>query len=213
MTWTDSVGYLASLLVLTTFCMKTMLWLRTIAVCSNVAFVVYGLAEGIYPVLILHMVLLPLNVARCLQIVGLMRRSKLAANTGLPEWLQPFMKSERFQQGETLFQKGDRADNLYLITSGEVELPDMDLRLKAGEVFGEIGLFSVDCRRTQTVRAVRDLEVLWISGGELMKLCESNPGLSLYFLRLAASRLIFNASRPAEIVKARMIAGSGIVTQ
>jgi hypothetical protein len=64
MNWPDGIGYLASLLVLTTFCMRTMLHLRVAAIFSNLAFLVYGFADNLYPVLLLHLVLLPLNVAR-----------------------------------------------------------------------------------------------------------------------------------------------------
>jgi hypothetical protein len=38
MNWIEAAGYLASALVLATFCMKTMIPLRCAAVCSNVAF-------------------------------------------------------------------------------------------------------------------------------------------------------------------------------
>ena len=192
----DGIGYLASLLVLLTFCMNTMMTLRAVAICSNLAFVIYGVAANVYPVLLLHLILLPLNALHLIKMVWLLRRAKLAAATDLsPHWLQPFMRMKRIKAGETLFAKGEYADALYMIVSGEVELPEIELKLKPGELFGEIGLFSVERRRTQSALARSDLELLWISGAELKKLCERNPGLSLYFLRLMASRLTANASR------------------
>jgi hypothetical protein len=60
----EAVGYLASALVLTTFYMKTMMPLRVCAIASNVAFIAYGFFGEIQPVLVLHLVLLPLNVKR-----------------------------------------------------------------------------------------------------------------------------------------------------
>ncbi|HYS12488.1 MAG TPA: hypothetical protein VEN28_04200 [Burkholderiaceae bacterium] len=54
----EPIGYLASLLVLATFCMRGMIALRAVAIASNVAFVVYGWLVGIDPVLFLHLVLL-----------------------------------------------------------------------------------------------------------------------------------------------------------
>ncbi|HXW25315.1 MAG TPA: hypothetical protein VEK73_11240 [Xanthobacteraceae bacterium] len=59
-TW-DAIGYLASVLVLAAFCMKDMIPLRLVAVCSNVAFLIYGLALGLIPVWALHATLLPIN--------------------------------------------------------------------------------------------------------------------------------------------------------
>ena len=55
----ELIGYLASLLVFSTFYMKTMIPLRSVAIASNVAFITYGYLAGIYPVFFLHMVLLP----------------------------------------------------------------------------------------------------------------------------------------------------------
>ena len=192
----DGMGYLASALVLLTFCMSTMLSLRAVAICSNLAFISYGLVAGIYPVLVLHIILLPLNVVLLLQMARLLRKAKRAAATDLsPNWLQPFMRAKHLKAGETIFRKGDHADLLYMVVSGEVSLPEIDRKLSAGDLFGEIGLFSVERRRTQTALATTDLDLLWISDGALKKLCERNPGLSLYFLRLTASRMAENAGR------------------
>ena len=52
MTWIDFLGYAASASVLITFCMSTMVPLRTVALCSNVLFASYGAFAHIYPVLI-----------------------------------------------------------------------------------------------------------------------------------------------------------------
>ena len=194
--WIDGVGYLASALVLLTFCMGTMLNLRAIAIFSNLAFIGYGLGAGIYPVLILHVILLPLNTMLLIQMAVLLRKARLAAATDLsPSWLQPFMRAKQFKAGETIFRKGDYADSLYMIVSGDVMIPEIDRRLSLGELFGEIGLFSIERHRTASAVAVTDVDSLWISGGDLKKLCERNPGLSLYFLRLIATRMTENAAR------------------
>lgn len=63
----DMIGFLAGSLVLTTFCMKSMLRLRIVAVLSNIAFVAYALIEGLLPVLVLHGMLLPINAIWLLQ--------------------------------------------------------------------------------------------------------------------------------------------------
>jgi hypothetical protein len=70
----EPVGYLASLLVLATFCMRGMVALRVVAIASNVAFIAYGWLVGIHPVLILHLVLLPTNAWRLVQAVQSERR-------------------------------------------------------------------------------------------------------------------------------------------
>jgi len=61
------VGWLASALVLATFCMRGMVGLRLTAIASNLAFIAYGASAGIDPVLMLHVLLLPLNALRLAQ--------------------------------------------------------------------------------------------------------------------------------------------------
>ena len=62
-------GYVASTLVLFTFVAKDMRLLRTIAIFSNLAFIIYGTIEWLPPVLFLHLVLLPLNIVRLAEVV------------------------------------------------------------------------------------------------------------------------------------------------
>ncbi len=73
--WLVVAGWLASALVFTTFFMRTMIPLRLVAIASNVAFMAYavlGLRYGVfgrlYPILVLHASLLPLNVLRLRQL-------------------------------------------------------------------------------------------------------------------------------------------------
>jgi len=84
---------------------------------------------------------------------------------------------------------------LLMPPQGQVRFPEIDRGVSAGELFGEIGLFSLERRRTQTAVAATDVDLLWISDAALKKLCERNPGLSLYFLRLTATRMTENAAR------------------
>jgi hypothetical protein len=68
MSWVDVIGYAASVTVLATFCMTTMSHLRLLAIGSNILFICFGALAHIHPVLFLHIILLPVNVARLIQI-------------------------------------------------------------------------------------------------------------------------------------------------
>ena len=57
----SAIGFIASGLVLAAFGMKDMVNLRIVAICSNVAFITYALLLDLPPVLVLHVILLPLN--------------------------------------------------------------------------------------------------------------------------------------------------------
>jgi hypothetical protein len=70
MTAWDAVGYLAAALVFAAFGMKKMIRLRIVALCSNIAFIAYGVGLDLPPVLLLHAGLLPLNGWRLWQALG-----------------------------------------------------------------------------------------------------------------------------------------------
>lgn len=64
-TASEIVGFCGSGLVLLTFAMHDMRWLRTLAIFSNVAFIICGALNWLLPVLALH---LRLNVLRLSQV-------------------------------------------------------------------------------------------------------------------------------------------------
>jgi CRP/FNR family cyclic AMP-dependent transcriptional regulator len=68
MTWIDFVGYLAALTVLMTSCMDTIVPVRGLAIASNFLFIVYGIAGQLYPVLLLHALLLPINIIKIVRL-------------------------------------------------------------------------------------------------------------------------------------------------
>ena len=70
----DATGYLASALVVMAFCMRDIVPLRLVALSSNVAFLVYGIALGLAPVWLLHAILLPINGWRLWEAISLHRR-------------------------------------------------------------------------------------------------------------------------------------------
>ena len=63
-TMTDLAGYIASTMVLLTFMTKDMRLLRVLGILSNVAFITYAVLDSLPPVLVLHLLLLPINVFR-----------------------------------------------------------------------------------------------------------------------------------------------------
>lgn len=72
----EPLGYLASVLVLVTFCMRGMVSLRLVAITSNLAFIGYAALAGIGPVLLLHMLLLPVNALRLWQALAARGRAR-----------------------------------------------------------------------------------------------------------------------------------------
>lgn len=68
MSWVDGLGFCASVAVLTSFCMTGIASLRMAALASNILFSLYGLLAHVYPVLLLHMLLLPVNLVKLWQL-------------------------------------------------------------------------------------------------------------------------------------------------
>lgn len=77
MTGIDAIGYLAASLVLATFCMRSMSGLRYVAIASNLAFIVYGYCGDLMPVLLLHVLLLPVNIRRLTELAAPQRKTNL----------------------------------------------------------------------------------------------------------------------------------------
>src|SRR5579862_9018730 len=103
------VGYLASALVLCTFLTRTMMPLRMIALGSNVAFIAYGALLHLYPVLVLHIVLLPVNAWRLREIFALVKSvQETADDHKVFKALLPFAKRIRAARGEVVIRNAIR---------------------------------------------------------------------------------------------------------
>lgn len=190
--WIQLVGYAASLLVFSTFYMKTMIPLRTVAIGSNVAFLTYGYFAHLYPVFLLHVVLLPLNVLRLRQMYGLKERLRqsLERREMSLEWMLPFVKRESFKAKEPLFHKGDAANKLYYLEAGAVTLPEVNRTVHAGEIIGEMGVFSPFKERTASAVCTTDSTFLVLDERTALELYYQNPDFGLFMVRTIIRRFL-----------------------
>jgi CRP-like cAMP-binding protein len=104
-------------------------------------------------------------------------------------WLRPYMKRRKLAAGAVLFRKGDRADFLYMLASGRIELVEIGVVLEPGRVFGEISFFSPDQQRTLTARCIEPCQLLSIDGNTVRELFFQNPGFGFQVIGLVAGRL------------------------
>lgn len=186
----DYVGYLASVLVLCTFCARTMVPLRLVALGSNVAFLAYGALLHLYPVLLLHAVLMPVNVWRLTEILrlkGHVRRTE--GSDAVFAALLPFATRLTVKKGEIVIRKGDGSDCLYLVFDGALWVADAEVELGPGSVVGEMGVLSDTHLRTATVTALEDSALGRISAQDFDRVYYTNPSLGLSLIRLIISRL------------------------
>ena len=186
-------AWVAALLVFSSFFMKTMIPLRIVAITSNIAFISYallGLRYGIfgrvYPILVLHSALLPLNVARLREIKRLIKTIDRASGSEVFESLLPYMSSERHTKGEILFGKGDPADKLYLLEEGRVLFPEVGRQLSNGAAFGEVGLFAPEGVRSVSAVCEDDCRLHAIAKDKVLELYYQDPRFGLFLIRLVS---------------------------
>jgi CRP-like cAMP-binding protein len=189
----DVIGYAAAATVFATYSMKTMIPLRIIGIASNALFILYGYLAGAVPVLVLHLVLLPLNAWRLRQMVVLVSKVRQASAGDLSiGWLRPFMRSRDCERGDVLFNVGDHADCMFYVVSGSFRLVELDLRVLPGGLIGEIGLVSPGNRRTLTFVCDEPGELLVMDYTKVRELYFQNPQFGFYLLRLVGERLVRN---------------------
>jgi CRP/FNR family transcriptional regulator, cyclic AMP receptor protein len=192
----ELLGYAGAAVNIVTYSMRTMIPLRVMAIASNCIFIVYGGIGGVYPILVLHTVLLPLNGYRLREMLRLVADVRNAAQDNLQmDWLKPFMTKRRYANGDVLFRQGDPAGEMFFTLSGRFLLRELSLELGIGEVVGELGLLAPENRRSQTLECIEAGEVLTIAYDQVRQLYFQNPTFGFYFLRLTTRRLFQNIAR------------------
>jgi len=183
---------------LASFAVKSMMPLRTLALAGNVSFIAYGIVESQLPSIVLNCVLIPLNASRLWEIRKLSREIAQATQTSpISQWLLPHMRRRAFKAGEVLFRKGETADRIAYIARGELKLAEIGEPVRTGELIGEIGLFSPEKKRTQTIVCETDGELYEMTDEMIFQLYYQNPKLGFYFMRLVAERLLKDVQRGA----------------
>lgn len=190
------LGTLGVAFTFASFVMERMLPLRVLALVSNVCFIGYGIAEWLLPEVALNAILLPVNARRLWEIKKLSKEiARATQESPISEWLLPHMDHRSFKQGEVLFRKGDFADKLIYVATGELRLVEIDQPIGPGELAGEIGLFSPEKKRTQTLVCETDGELYEMTDEMIFQLYYQHPKLGFFIMRLVAERLLRDVRR------------------
>ena len=101
---------------------------------------------------------------------------------------------KHYNRGETIFKEGDEADFIYFIESGEVGISVQKFTqeeeistLGPGDYFGEMAVLYKN-RRTATVVAREDTELLTIEHSDFTKMMITHPVLALRINEILANR-------------------------
>lgn len=189
-------GFIASAFVVAGYTMRTMIPLRIFGILTNVLLIAFSVYYRHYPVMALHMILLPLNVYRLREMLLLVREVKKSVNSDLSmAWLKPFMTERRCQTGEVLFYKYEPAEEMFYIVSGRFRLVESGIELPVGAIVGELGMLSPSNKRTQTLECLEGGLVLGVTYAKVQELYVQNPEFGFYFLRLVSARLFQNVGK------------------
>lgn len=193
LTTTELLGWIAAALVLTSFYLKTMIPLRAVAMCSNVVFIVYGLMVGAHPIVVLHILLLPLNLTRLLQMRNLTQKVRSVARGRMSlSMLLPYMKQVTLSAGSTIFEKGEASDEVYYLISGAVRIVEVDMPVRPGDLLGEMGVFMHDYKRTGSAVCESDVVLGYISAEKFWETFYQDPAFGAYLVRTIVNRAVNN---------------------
>lgn len=100
------------------------------------------------------------------------------------------LKPRSAERGEAVVRRGERADCMYFLVSGEADVivPPTPVRLHAGDFFGEIALL-IDTRRTADVIAVTFNQLLMLPVNDFRHLLTAYPELKRQLEQVAQERL------------------------
>ncbi len=103
--------------------------------------------------------------------------------------IKPFMEFCSFAADVVIFEQGDRAENFYILTSGEIALrfkpydgPALVLaKITPGGVFGWSAALNRKLYSSAAV-ATNEIHAIRINSWDMKKLCSSDPELGALFL-------------------------------
>jgi CRP/FNR family transcriptional regulator, cyclic AMP receptor protein len=169
---------------------RTIIPLRTAVIVANCLAMIYSFLHGTYPTFMLNAVLLPVNAWRLYGMITLIRDIDTAAKGDMnAEWLLPYMRPKKFKAGDIIMERGEYATAAFYIVAGEVEIPEISESFGKGTLLGEIGLFTPDGRRSNTVRCKTDVQTATIDYDQFKELYFQNPQFGFRLLHLIVARL------------------------
>ncbi len=199
MTLAPILGYAAAVLLIVSFAMQTIVWVRNLAIAFAVVLGVYGVVAEQYVVVAIAVVILAVNVWRQWEtekIGGAARTA--AAGAGAPitvDWLLPHMEAVALPKDHVLFHKGDPADAMYFVSRGRIELKEFGIEIGKGSLFGEIGVFAVENVRTATAVCLEDCSLLRVSAERMRELFYQNPEFAFFLVGVITRRLTEDLER------------------
>ncbi|MFZ5555565.1 MAG: ABC transporter permease subunit [Pseudomonadota bacterium] len=134
-------------------------------------------------------------------------------SNGMLEKIAAVARRVDYKAGERIYERGERADDLYVIVRGQVEhilgpgagATNLLRNLGAGEVFGWAALLTSQPYRLARATASQDTECLAISTQTLLKILESEPETGNVVMSRFATMITRDYSVPDWMAKVKAI--------
>ena len=191
-------AWLAAALVFASFFMKTIVPLRSLAIVSNLVFICYallgvhhGIFDKVLPILVLHLALMPLNITRLSEVRVTIRSIRAKQAQSKPhDFLIPYMTRSTVAASTLLLKRGDHADTVFL--------PDINKRLVAGAMLGEIAIFSDHATRSTTAVWEKKCELLRIQREKVLELFYQDKTFAFQIARALSNYVVENTDMVAD---------------
>jgi CRP/FNR family transcriptional regulator, cyclic AMP receptor protein len=136
-----------------------------------------------------------MNIINVLQQVELFRGLSLEQL----EQVSKLAQEEQFSLSAVICRQGDKADKLYIISSGQVEISvshqnghgEPVVYLGAGQVVGEMTLVDAGRRSASVIAAEEGTTVYSIPNDSFSRLCETDTGIGFMIMRNIAQDMSF----------------------
>lgn len=198
MTLVEILGYFALALLLASSAMRTIIWLRILAIAASLVIVGYGMIWVLYPVVGFGVLLLVINAWRLWEMRRLVAATRAATAAGsapiTADWILPFMRPMAVPADTVIFRRGEAAEAMYFIASGKIRFEELDIELSEGALFGEIGIFSDSKVRTATAKSLGPCSLLVVSADKVRELFFQNPEFGFFLVGLITRRLSEDAA-------------------
>lgn len=105
--------------------------------------------------------------------------------------LAPLMQDIELEEGNIIFQEGERGDSMYIIHQGEIQIYKSNTTLAIlteKEVFGELSLIDAETR-SASAKAHTDCYLFKIDQEPFFELLDSRPEIARGFLKMLCKRL------------------------
>jgi len=143
----------------------------------------------------------------------LLKKSAIFSNVGTDDLrlVAKMLDERQYFKGDTIFERNDQGDHLYIIVSGKIGISQSDdpvsnhfiATLGPGDCFGEMNLLD-DLPRSATAHVLEDSMVLMLGKSRLRSLILNYPEISIGMLRSMslrlreANRVAFEQEAPAK---------------